>query len=133
MPNSCLNASICTGCNQGYSLSGQGTCLQCNVSECLNCNATNVCSSCADLFQLINGTCVSCNIQFCATCNASSTCSACIANYNLASNGTCVPFSCAIANCTLCNATNLCFTCVTQFSLFNNTCVSCNIPNCQVC
>lgn len=63
-------------------------CINCNVSNCIECSADNSCATCSNGFTVSSsGTCVNCTgIVGCASCSSNNVCATCTAGYTL--NGT---------------------------------------------
>ena len=118
--------------NVNYS-SWLGSCLSCNLTNCLWCNGTNICGECKPGTFLDGAKCTVCAAQ-CLLCSSASNCSKCSAAYFVnTANG-----------CTLCDSN--CLSCVDRvgcvqcssyapalFSIVGGVCTNCNLTACLSC
>ena len=133
-----------------------GTCVTCSSSNCVTCSSYNQCSQCQNNLQpitcgcldssysfnngicfcpvnttLYGGTCVACNVTNCQTCSSSNTCLNCTSNLIL--NTTSNTCGCNSPFTLISTTSGVTCACAAGTTLFNNTCVPCNVTNCQTC
>lgn len=124
----------------GYAPNGNG-CLKCDQApQCLACqsDATSVCTSCADGYQLDSGKCKACDESNCASCPTNTDeCE----KYKVSTGqiafenniGEIIPVVCN-AGCLSCSSSNpnTCLNCIDGYSLQNGYCVPC-ASSCKSC
>ena len=121
-------------CQVGFTLVG-GSCIACNVANCLSCSSANQCASCLGNFVNVGGSCQVC-LNPCLTCTSSGSCATCMYPYsvNTNSNGQC--YSCSDPNCLNCNYPEVafCTSCTVGFTATNGLCVdACVQDTCLIC
>ena len=120
-----------------------GKCYNCNIANCTQCSAYNVCDRCVSgtgvvlVPDALKTSCVPCTINGCLDCANQTYCYACAYAYTLYS-GLC--YSCNIPYCQSCSADNYCIQCwpssggLLQYpSSDHSQCLSCNVSNCVSC
>ena len=153
---SCSSPSVCYSCATNYQLSNNICTPICNIQGCSACATLTTCLTCAGNLQLLNNstscgclagfvqsnnqcscpsgqtvsnnTCVACNVINCQNCSSQNTCQTCQGNLVLINN------TCGCQDSTFTQNGTQC-TCPSGTTLFttNNTCVGCNVTNCQTC
>ena len=138
---------ICTECVIGYSADTDpnsetyGTCLPCNVPNCLSCGAdANICNECKEGSYLITdkesefyGKCIACQ-PGCKHCTNANDCARCIHGYGLNENKKCV--KCKLDDCYKCGRDyEFCEECTSfsGLSALNGTCMKCQVEHCLSC
>lgn len=126
---SCGSANSCGLCQNGYQLyyplGLPGTCIMCNIPNCISCalsGLTVYCQACAVGYSQNNGNCVQCLFP-CVSCNSNpgpNNCVLCQQPFYFSTalaNGTCLPNS--IPNCISYNSSSItqCTACSTYFTL----------------
>lgn len=129
---SCLTASTCESCSDGFVLdSTTSTCLRCG-GQCQSCSSTAL-STCLNCFSgtfLASGSCNLCNVT-CRECSeTANNCTSCPAGL-VPSGGSCV--TCTDKNCIICTNAATCTICRPGFAVNStNQCAQC-ISSCSIC
>lgn len=140
-----LNNNTCSCPSGSTQPSGQSTCVNCVMANCVLCNVADVCSNCSgNLVPINSGANCGCSDNTFTQNGTNCTC-----NSGLVLNpvmNTC--FQCGVTSCQYCNATNACAVCVGNLQvvsaganctcpgstvLYNNFCYSCTPANCITC
>ena len=114
------DANICNVCKEGYTLSPEGQCVDCDDKDhtvCKSCSLDSAtrettCSNCAEGYRLLDtGKCDRCfNTKNCAKCNSDDVCSQCEDGFVLNGNE-CNPCLGKMSHCTTCSSDNTCERC----------------------
>lgn len=125
----CYKNDMCEMCENGFSLTVDGTCTSSPAStaiscsdNCLACNSTTWCNICQFGYNSAGGICYPNNgydVENCQSTFTGYACQLCDTNYitNIAYQCVAAPgFTCTVENCEVCESDGVCSTCESGFN-----------------
>ena len=129
-----LSSGSCSCTTSTYNING--TCVSCDITNCVACSSINFCSQCSGTLVVNsqrNG-CISCTVTNCELCSANNVCTLCSPGYTLNVDGFNTHcYNCStIEGCGACSSDHTCSGCVSGYAFVDNKCVACEEP-CLTC